>query len=279
MSAKWLLGIVVILGAVTGFGYLEFTQGQALDEFHGQDFNDGATAEILSITLQIEISVPVDDSGLRLFNGVGLASLVRDGEKTLLVTHNHWGEILQEKAVVKFYDVSGNLLTVLSGSEFISRIRYLDAGTLILESSPEWNLPTQVVYEADPTQVQAGDLVLVAQRGGTERKEVIFVEAEVESSTVIRGLPVYQIKGLEGRLVQKGDSGGGVWHNGKLVGNLWYATKAESKRLSLLSLGKTDKTKLEATDISFAARLPAVQSGSFQESIAGVGEEAMRAIP
>jgi hypothetical protein len=264
---------------VIGFGYLQSTQAQAMDEFHGQNFNDRAKAEILSATLQIEISVPVDDSGLKVANGKGLASLVRDGEKTLLVTHNHWGEILQEKASVAFYTLEGSPLITVSGSEFIGRIRYLDAGTLILESAPEWNLQTYSDFEVDPAQVKTGDSVLVAQRGGTGRNEVILVEAQIESITSIRGLPVYEIKGLAGRLVQKGDSGGGVWHDGKLVGNLWYATKTESKRFTLFSVDESDHTKLEASELSFAAVFPAGQSGSFHESISGVGEEAMRAVP
>jgi hypothetical protein len=77
--------------------------------------------------------------GIGTAKGKGLGSLVQDGEKTLLVTHNHWGEILQERADVKFYDAHGQLVKTMSGSEFISLMCYLDGGTLILSSPMEWN--------------------------------------------------------------------------------------------------------------------------------------------
>lgn len=89
--------------------------------------------------------------------------------------------------------------------------------------------------------------------------EVTLMLAEVESSTVIRGLPVYQIRSLEGRAVHRGDSGGGIWHDGKLVGNLWYTTMAEPESFSLFSSNGSDQAELEVTDKSYAARYPVDQ--------------------
>jgi len=45
----------------------------------------------------------------------------------------------------------------------------------------------QPAITGDPLQVQVGDIVLAAQREGSERKEATLIEAEVESVTAIRG--------------------------------------------------------------------------------------------
>ena len=226
--------------------------------------NEADQAEILSATLQIEISVSTDASGLRVVQADGLGSLVWDGEETLLVTNNHWGEVLQEKSIVVLYDAQGRMVKTMSGSDFISRICYLDAGSLILRSPLEEVEQAQPDIASDPHQVRAGDVVLVAQREGPERKEATLVEAEVESVTTFQGVPVFRLKGLEGRPVQGGDSGGGVWYEGSLVGNLWNTIMAESTRFTLFSLVKLDEAKYEPTDGSTAAIVPAGQLEAIQ---------------
>jgi hypothetical protein len=137
----------------------------------------------------------------------------------------------------------------------------------------------QPVTAGDPLQLQAGDIVLVAQREGLERKEVALVEAEVESVTAIRGVPVIRLLGLGGQPVHVGDSGGGVWRDGKLVGNLWYTSMARSKRLALFSWLKSDEANLKVTDESYAALYPAGQFTALQESLESDHQRGMSAVP
>jgi hypothetical protein len=106
----------------------------------------------------------------------------------------------------------------------------------------EWARPT--LRENDLLQLKAGDVVTVAQHEGLEQK-VVLVEAEVDAVTTYRGVPVYRLKDLEGKPAQKGDSGGGIWHKGKFVGNLWYRMKVEPTLLSLFSTAGSDQSLVE----------------------------------
>ena len=129
MKVKVILSIITIMVGATVFGFFQAYQAHA-----EQDLDRSDQAEILDATLQIEITVPVDASGKRLLKAEGLGSLVWDGKQALLVTHNHWGEVLQEKSQVVLYDAQGRMVKTMSGSEFISLMLYLDAGSLILRS-------------------------------------------------------------------------------------------------------------------------------------------------
>lgn len=279
MKVKVVLSVITILVGVAGFGFFQSYQAHAMHDSTVPNLNDVEQAEILSATLQIEISVPVDASGKKLVKVDGLGSMVWDGEETLLVTHNHWGEVLQEKSVVAFYDAQGQMVKTLSGSKFISLVRYLDAGTLILRSPVRLKEQTQLVIAADPLQVQVGDVVQVTQRGGPERKEAALVEAEVESITSIRGLPVIRLKGLEGRPVKGGDSGGGIWYEGSLVGNMWYTAIAKSTGLRIFTMLKPGEASVEATDESYAAIFPTRQLEALQGPLGGVDARGMSAVP
>lgn len=279
MKIKGVLGIIIITVGVTGLGFFQSFQAHSMKDSYGVKPNQTDQTEILNSTLQIEISISTDAKGSRTVKGKGLGSLIWDGETTLLVTHNHWGETLQEKAIVKFYDANGQLVKTMSGSEFISLMCYLDGGTLILRSPVEWNGQGHPVVENDPLRVKAGDVVMVAQHEGSDRMEVILVEAEVEAVTTYRGVPVYRLKDLEGKPAQRGDSGGGIWHNGKFVGNLWYRMKVEPTLLSLFSSEGSDRTMSETRIESYAAGYPSSQFKAFLEQIEDVDGDKIRAIP
>jgi len=279
MKVKIVLSIITIMVGVAGFGFFQAYQADAMQDISAPKLNAADQEEILGATLQIEISVPLDASGRRIVKAEGLGSLTWDGEKTLLVTHNHWGEVIQEKSIVAFYNAEGQLLETISGPKFISLICYLDAGTLILRSPIRLKEQTQLRISGDPLQVQVGDVVLVAQREGPEGKEVALVEAEVESVTAIRGIPVYKLKDSEGHPVQVGDSGGGIWRDGKLVGNLWYTSMARSTRLALFSWLKSDEANLEAIDESYAALFPADQFETDQGSFERINRWEMNTTP
>jgi hypothetical protein len=279
MKVKVVLSAITMIVGIAGFSFFQSSQAHAMRDIPEPNHSGSEQAKILGATLQIEISVPVDANGEWIAKAKGLGSLVWDGEKNLLVTHNHWGEVLQEKSVVVFYDAKGRMVKTMSGFEFIRLRCYLDAGSLILRSPLEGMEQAQNVIAGDPLQVQAGDIVLVAQREDPERKEATLVEAEVESVTTIQGVPVFRLKGLGGRPVQTGDSGGGVWRDGKLVGNLWNTIMAESTRFTLFSLVKPDEANLEATDGSSAAIVPARQLKALQESSASNDEKEMSAVP
>ncbi len=270
MKTKILCGIIAILLVCA---LLQYTR-KTIEAAGTEQMNTlEARQQIMNATLQINMEIPYMDNNVTnaMLRANGLGSLVYWRGETLLVTHNHWGSVLQEQAVVGLYDAEGRMVKTMSGSEFISLMVYLDAGTLIFRSPVELKGQPQLVLERDPIPLQAGDVVMVVQHEGPEQKGVTLVETEIEAVTTFRGLPVYQLRNLEGQPAQRGDSGGGLWHEGKLVGNLWYRMTAKPTLTTLFSSVWPDETKLEATIESYAAVIPAEQFISFQGLSADLG--------
>jgi hypothetical protein len=63
-------------------------------------------------------------------------------------------------------------------------------------------------------------------------------------------VPAYKLRSQDGGLIQPGDSGGGVWHEGKFAGNLWTTI------LSITTMGDSNRSKQQPTDTSYAAIYP-----------------------
>lgn len=258
MKVKIVLGVVALLSGLSGY---VFSQAQSMQSPFSQIVNKNELAdspEILNATLQIEATLPDDADGDRFVIARGLGSLIRNDGAMYLVTHNHWGNILRKGCVVAIYDVHGKLLKTMSASEFKGLISYQDAGSLILRVPLNWMVQAIPLSAGDPLEVEAGDIVLVAQWHGSKRKEVILVEAEVVSVIFYEGMPVYRLNLPEGHAFQGGDSGGGVWHKGKLVG-ITYATILVEPFLFKLIPYRPDVAGLEKTPFGYAARYPADQ--------------------
>jgi hypothetical protein len=116
-------------------------------------------------------------------NGIG--TLIEDQGKVLIVTHNHWGEALQNVSLVELRDADNELLLRMFGSEFKERIRFQDAGTLMLEA-PEQIIsprPEALIKSAprnliipgpagDIEVIKTGESVQVAFRGTEGRQKI-----------------------------------------------------------------------------------------------------------
>jgi hypothetical protein len=187
----------------------------------------------------------------------GLGSLIQDGKETLLITHNHWGEVLSDKTVVTFYDVGHNVLAIMLGKEFKGLVTYQDAGTLALEAPKELagTLSSCGVKLGDSGQVESGDSVWVVYHQTGNRSEIGLLEAKVESIGEYKGLPIFVLHSLDGLPIVSGDSGGGIWWDGQLVGNMW-ATVTEPAASNASSSPAKNQSVPQATDLSYAALLP-----------------------
>jgi hypothetical protein len=74
-----------------------------------------------------------------------------------------------------------------------------------------------------------------------------------------KGLPTYRLRSIDGKPIRGGDSGGGIWHAGQLVGNLWYTVTikiTETPVESLSLLNSTQRSVMVTTDVSIAAVFP-----------------------
>ena len=187
----------------------------------------------------------------------GLGSLVRNGSETLLITHNHWGEVLTDTTVITFYDVDHQVLKIMLGKEFKNLVVFRDEGTLVLEA-PEELLGLDL--SSDPRigaseKVKSGTIVQVVYHQTGNRSEIGLLKAEVEAIGEYQGLPVYILRSLNGNPIIEGDSGGGIWQDGRLVGNMW-ATITKTTKSNASSSPASGKASSKPTDISYAAMLP-----------------------
>ncbi len=93
-------------------------------------------AKIRSATLLIRMQAPKEQNiiGADLIIGLGMGSIIRLNNEILLVTHNHWGELLQDVSLVEFRNADNQIILPILGYEFKSWIVYQDAGTLALRT-------------------------------------------------------------------------------------------------------------------------------------------------
>jgi len=138
---------------------------------------------------------------------------------------------------------------------FAKQIIFQDAGTLVLRPPQELiNVLVPVSMDAIP-QIAAGETVDVVYRESPAREKAAIQQAVVEEIITYKGLPVYRLRGLDGQPIQPGDSGGGVWYKGALVGNNW-ATLMESSGSVAEASGNSEAKNIVFTDLSYAAILP-----------------------
>jgi hypothetical protein len=188
--------------------------------------------QILNATVQIRLFAP--DALAQPVGNVypytmsqGLGTLVRSGNEYQVVTHNHWSTLAQLD-FVKFYDSNFVLLLEMSGAAFKNLILQQDAGALVLQAPPE--LVEKMIGagggfpEPSPTEglkLGAGDQILVVHQKPGQEDEVAVEPAVIERRLTFQGLPAFQLHAADGSALIPGDSGGGLWFNGYLVGNLW----------------------------------------------------------
>jgi len=247
MKVKIISGIMVIL--ISG-ALLQHVRGtKSTDNVDPISGKDSRSHEILDATVQITMVVSfTDDYEVR---AKGLGSLVSQDGETFLVTHNHWGEILQDATRIDIFDADHHLLKNMSGSEFMSLIRYQDAGTLVLEA------PEDIAFHpaAKGSPIKAGDVVLVAFRQTAGGSKVSILEAVVDIVFTFQGLPAYKLLSRDGQPIRGGDSGGGVWHEGQLVGNMWATVEVESSPNLARLMSNAEDSVLRPTNKSLAALL------------------------
>jgi hypothetical protein len=198
----------------------------------------------------------------------GLGTVVRSGENSFIVTHDHWS-LLDDIGRVEIRDPYGNLLVEISGDQFLSLIRLRDGGTLILampptlvptspengrQGNPVLDRPaSQTAMLGEREKVAIGDVVLIPNKDDQDSSHLVVEAAVVEDIEIVDGIPVYTFRPLNGGAFVKGDSGGGVFHNGLLIANTYGIQKAVDWRFWTWQELPPAPTP---TGVYFAARLP-----------------------
>jgi hypothetical protein len=214
--------------------------------------------KIRNATVLITMELPKMNENLEksILIGYGIGSLVEYEGEILLVTHNHWHEVMTDASIVKLYNSENRQIKAILGMEWRNLIVYADAGTLVLRPPQELiDELTPIKVEAAP-QVVEGDTVEVVYREGPSRETAAIKQAVVEEIMIYKDEPVYKLRSLDGQVIQPGDSGGGIWYEGSLIGNNWTVTAKSYEPVE--STDNSAEENLAFTDISYAAVLPEV---------------------
>lgn len=271
----WMLVLFATLLATcspqTSFAQSSMNQGSQLSKEMESSPSPDQEQMILNATVQIYTISFVDgqgpeENGVKMLRALG--TLVNCREGTLLVTHDHW-EYLDQKGVVQFYDAEGSLFLEISTEEFSRSILYQDKGTLVLKFPAGWanhklstsqtshvNKSPVPVLEANLGDAQAvtkGSNVYIARHQPDSAMKISLLAAEVVAVKSKKGVRVFILKSLDGDAIVRGDSGGGLWFNGQLIGNTWLAYPVTQR--SLLP-GHSTETHEIYLDKSTSAQLP-----------------------
>ncbi len=203
-------------------------------------------------TVLITVQTPNPDQSTEgsTFLAYGVGTLIQYQGEILLVTHNHW-RTLQAATIVKFYDADNHLIKVIIQQRFVESIVYADAGTLILRPPQELIEQLVPVSVQEIPQVAAGQTVDIVYRENPSREIAAIKQAVVEEVAIYNNEPVYKLRSLDGQPIQPGDSGGGIWYDGCLVGNNWTVTAR-----STTTPEESVEEILVYTDTSYGAILP-----------------------
>jgi hypothetical protein len=158
--------------------------------------------------------------------------------------------MLQDMNIVQLRDAENHKIRSLYASEFKSLIVYQDPGTLVLRAPAGLTEALTLVNIDHQPQLQPGDMVQVAYRGGAQRESVEILNAVIEEITFSGITPVYRLRSLDGQLLSPGDSGGGVWYGNTFVGNTWSILVAQ---ITHVSSGTSEPASETQTDLSNAA--------------------------
>jgi len=80
---------------------------------------------------------------------------------------------------------------------------------------------------------------------------------QYKGQILYNSLPAYRLRSLDGQPVIPGDSGGGIWYKGTLIGNNWV-TLMETSGSGVETSGNSGEENINYTDLSYAAIFPLV---------------------
>ena len=112
----------------------------------------------------------------------------------------------------------------------MSLILYSDPGTLVLyDPTATW---VSAGHLGDEQSVVVGDIVTIAHQDLVNSGKVDLMQAEVVGLHDSDGLTVLGVAVMENGKIIGGDSGGGVWMDGELIGNTWAVEKSAGQTVS-----------------------------------------------
>ena len=209
-------------------------------------------AAILASTVQIAMFEHATEAGGSEIGERGLGTLVNHDGVRLILTHDHWAPLTPNLNEVEIHDAQRQLLLTLSAEAFMPLIAYRDGGTMVLRAPAELE---GLDAAAPGAAAGEGDVVWFARRDAASGRAMVEVVAATVTGVDGAGSPAsMRLRNLDDSAVIPGDSGGGVWANGRLLGNLWAAGVNEERSLwTMLFGGNVDA---EPSDLTIVALQP-----------------------
>lgn len=211
------LGSLIFLFTVSTIGVL----CPIADLASPSQLDDHKRSQVLAATVQIVMYMHAAEDAESEDGSQGLGTLVTAREQSFLVTHDHWSSLTPNLKEVEFRNAQGDFLLLLDAETFKELIRYRDGGTMILRA-PD-NLQGIVPAEMAAGSGITGDDRLWRARYSPAQHGISLEVAPVLVEAVEQDVnpPRLQLRLPDGKAAIPGDSGGGVWHNGQFVGNVW----------------------------------------------------------
>jgi hypothetical protein len=158
----------------------------------------------------------------------GLGTLVSHQGDILLISHDHWSLFTSSTAPDKviFRDAQGSTLLEMDGANLLPLILFHDSGTFILRVPEELVAKTSVRADMGSFEsTSPGDIVHVVHRMSGQENQLAIAAAEIVGEEMFNGVPMLSLRCLNGCSIEPGDSGGGIWVNGRLAGNMWMTVR------------------------------------------------------
>jgi len=185
-------------------------------------------------------------------NGIG--TLVSIQGETLLISHDHWSFFTSSTApdLVIFRDSSGSMLLEMEGADLLPLILFHDSGTFILKAPQELAAKVSVTSNMGSFEtLNPGDIVHVVHHSSDQENQISILAAEIIDHEIFNGVPMLSLRSLNEQSIEPGDSGGGIWVDGYLAGNLWMTVR-EAKQY----WWQSEPSDHDETAFSLAAGLP-----------------------
>ncbi len=144
---------------------------------------------------------------------------------TYLLTHNHFAPALQSFSALTLTltDVKGNQTQIAVDPH---TIRVIDAGTLLIPLTDRGFENAAPLVHENGTEIQQGESVTTFYLDSQGQPMALELPVLLYDTVTTPGLTSLILKD-HSRTIEPGDSGGGVYYRGELIGNLWAIGPAE----------------------------------------------------
>ncbi len=175
--------------------------------------------QIKASTVHLEFIGKPGDNQDAAIAAQGLGTLVQINGRHFILTHNHWpmSVVAVDRLIIR--NSRGTQILVLDRLDYLSQVCFRDKGTLLFSVPGKLNglLAAEI---ADSKSLKPNAAVWVVSRKPNSDWELGAIQAQLLPNHPGTGPGTISLSGPSSA-VSQGDSGGGIWYEGRLIGNLW----------------------------------------------------------